>query len=48
MHKVFVYGTLKSGYGNNVLLKGSTFKSTGVTLRLFTVLSSEFPVAFAT
>jgi gamma-glutamylcyclotransferase (GGCT)/AIG2-like uncharacterized protein YtfP len=48
MHKVFVYGTLKSGYGNNVLLKGSTFKSTGVTLRLFTVLSSGFPVAFAT
>ena len=48
MHNVFVYGTLKSGYSNNVLLKGSTFKSTGITLRLFTVLSSGFPVAFVT
>ena len=31
MDKVFVYGTLKTGHGNNRLLEDATFVSTGYT-----------------
>jgi len=31
MDKVFVYGTLKAGYGNNYLLRDATFVSAGYT-----------------
>lgn len=31
-HRIFVYGTLRKGEGNNGLLKGSTYLGMGVTL----------------
>lgn len=46
MHKAFVYGTLKAGYGNwNNILKGnSTFVGKAVTVDDFVMLNSGFPV----
>lgn len=41
---VFVYGTLKSGYGNNALLRDSTFVSVG-TVAGYKLYDSGFPVA---
>ena len=41
---VFVYGTLKRGYGNNRLLTRSTFVSEGV-VRNHRLYNSGFPVA---
>lgn len=47
IHQVFVYGTLKLGYGNNQLLQGSTFVGQARTLKPFWMLSTGgFPVVF--
>ena len=35
MTKVFVYGTLMRGYGNNRLMKGQTYLGKGTTLPLY-------------
>lgn len=42
--KVFVYGTLKSGYGNNRLLSGCTLVGVG-TVHGYKLYNSGFPVA---
>ena len=42
--KVFVYGTLKKGYGNNVLLNGTEFLGEHL-LPGFKLLNAGFPVA---
>lgn len=42
--KVFVYGTLKSGYGNNRLLSSSKFLGTAV-VKGYKLFNSGFPVA---
>lgn len=45
----FVYGTLKQGYGNNHLLRGSKFIDSGVTLKPYTMFDTGgFPVVMAT
>lgn len=44
MHKVFVYGTLKRGFGNHHLLKNSKFIGVGYTCPRFAMLSGGFPV----
>jgi gamma-glutamylcyclotransferase (GGCT)/AIG2-like uncharacterized protein YtfP len=41
---VFVYGTLKRHYSNNVCLRGATFVTTGV-VRGYELFNSGFPVA---
>lgn len=46
MDKVFVYGTLKSGQGNNRLLKGSLSLGAAYTLQTFTLFNAGFPVSF--
>lgn len=43
--KLFVYGTLKKGYGNNHLLSSSKFVRKDITLEKFILLSPSFPVA---
>lgn len=43
-HRVFVYGTLKRGYGNNVLLRGSTYIGPSVTVPRYRMLEPSFPV----
>jgi gamma-glutamylaminecyclotransferase len=43
MHKVFVYGTLKKGYGNHRLLKDSTFLGNALTFEKFTLYDGGFP-----
>ncbi len=42
--KAFVYGTLKRGYGNNVLLSGAEYLG-DYTLPGFKLLNAGFPVA---
>jgi gamma-glutamylaminecyclotransferase len=42
--KVFVYGTLKRGYGNNRLLSEQTFVGEGYTGGFFDMINSGFPV----
>lgn len=42
--KVFVYGTLKKGYGNNVLLNGTKFIEER-TLKGYKLYDAGFPVA---
>jgi gamma-glutamylaminecyclotransferase len=44
MTKVFVYGTLKRGYGNNRLLADAQFLSVAWTRRKFRMLDVGFPV----
>lgn len=44
MTKVFVYGTLKKGHGNNYLLEKATFIGAGQTTRVYRLLDSGFPV----
>jgi gamma-glutamylcyclotransferase (GGCT)/AIG2-like uncharacterized protein YtfP len=45
MRRVFVYGTLKRGYGNyQRLLTRSRFVATGITIGRFDMLNSGFPV----
>jgi gamma-glutamylaminecyclotransferase len=41
--KVFVYGTLMSGFGNNILLNGSKFIGNGVTKNKYTMRSRGIP-----
>lgn len=46
LDKVFVYGTLKSGHGNNRLLEGCTLLGEFVTLQTFSMFNAGFPVTF--
>ena len=51
MRKVFVYGTLKSGYGNNLLLQNSKLieaEAYAVDWRLYSLWGNAFPVAVPT
>jgi gamma-glutamylcyclotransferase (GGCT)/AIG2-like uncharacterized protein YtfP len=41
--EIFVYGTLKSGYGNNRLLSGAKFLREAVTDAQYVMYSSGFP-----
>jgi gamma-glutamylcyclotransferase (GGCT)/AIG2-like uncharacterized protein YtfP len=43
MHKVFVYGTLKKGYGNHRLLVDSTFIGNAVTKQRYHLTASGIP-----
>jgi len=45
MTKVFVYGTLKRGYGNNQLLSTAEFIGSGQTAMPMLMLNAGFPVA---
>jgi len=45
MTKVFVYGTLKRGYGNNQLLSTAEFIGSGQTAMPMLKLNAGFPVA---
>lgn len=42
--KVFVYGTLKRGYGNNRLLERAVFMTEAMTVDKFDMINSGFPV----
>ena len=44
--KLFVYGTLKRGLGNNSLLRNSEFLGVGITKDRFDVYDCGFPCAF--
>ncbi len=46
MTKVFVYGTLKKGWGNHRLLEGSTFLGVYETPKEFSLYDGGFPYAF--
>ena len=43
MEKVFVYGTLKRGHGNHVLLRGSDFLGPSLTKEIYTMYRSGIP-----
>lgn len=43
MEKVFVYGTLKRGHGNHVLLEQSKFLGAGVTTEKYVMYKSGVP-----
>jgi gamma-glutamylaminecyclotransferase len=43
--KLFVYGTLQRGYGNNRLLKGADFIGVGLTDKRFVLYNCGFPKA---
>lgn len=43
MHRVFVYGTLKKGYGNNRLLMDSALKGTALTCDEYDLRNCGFP-----
>ena len=43
MEKVFVYGTLKSGFSNNILLSQSTLLGPGVTESLYAMYEDGIP-----
>jgi len=42
--KVFVYGTLKHGYGNHHVLEGSRFVGKGCTVAMCCLYDAGFPV----
>lgn len=46
LNKVFVYGTLKKGYGNNRLLQGSSFLGKDKTKEEYILGDVGFPYAF--
>lgn len=47
MTKYFVYGTLKRGYGNNIVLGTAKFVGEGVTVSQdFKMLNGGFPMVF--
>lgn len=47
MTKYFVYGTLKRGYGNNVVLGAAKFVGEGTTVSQdFRMLNGAFPMVF--
>ena len=43
-HRVFVYGTLKSGFGNHYLLKGCAFIGHAATVPTYKMIENGFPV----
>ncbi len=43
--KLFVYGTLQRGHGNNRLLRGADFVGEGVTKESFVLFNAGFPKA---
>ena len=43
--KLFVYGTLQSNYGNNVLLRGGNFLGAGLTIKPYVLVNCGFPMA---
>jgi gamma-glutamylcyclotransferase (GGCT)/AIG2-like uncharacterized protein YtfP len=43
-HRVFVYGTLKNGFSNYYLLKGSEFFGDAVTVPTYKMIENGFPV----
>lgn len=43
--KLMVYGTLKQGYGNNVLLRGAKFLGEAITQKRYVLINSGFPYA---
>lgn len=45
--KVFVYGTLKRGYGNHRLLEGKTLIGEGITEGKYQMVSGGFPIIMA-
>ena len=44
INHVFVYGTLKSNYGNNSLMRDCKFIGAGVTMDVFLMYHAGFPV----
>lgn len=44
MHRVFVYGTLKRGHWNNILLKDSFYAGEAATPPKYRMATSGFPV----
>ncbi len=44
MHKVFVYGTLKSGFWNHYLLNGCKFLGGGAAVPTYKMIENGFPV----
>lgn len=43
MHKVFVYGTLRKGFGNHRLLTNSNFIGNAITKEKYTMFASGIP-----
>lgn len=43
--KLMVYGTLKKGYGNNILLQGAKYLGEAVTKKHYVLLNCGFPKA---
>ena len=43
-HRVFVYGTLKSGFWNHYLLDGCEFAGDAVTVPTYKMIENGFPV----
>ena len=44
MKRIFVYGTLKRGYPNNPLLESSEFLGEAVTVPIYKMIGTSFPV----
>ena len=44
MHRVFVYGTLKSGFWNHYLLDGCEFLGVAATAPTYKMIEIDFPV----